>query len=71
MESPKTGIVLLVLVAFTTASGAFLGWTMRPKAAPAEVVMPASELPVGVSGAAIEIPAPAGPNTEKRLLSGQ
>jgi len=71
MESPKTGIVLLALVAFTTASGAFLGWTMRPKAAPVEVAKPATGLPIGVSGAAIETPAPAGPNTEKLPSSGQ
>ena len=71
MESPKTGIVLLMLVAFTTASGAFLGWTMRPKPAPVEVVRPAAELSVGVAGTTIETPAPAGTNTEKRLLSGQ
>jgi hypothetical protein len=30
MESPKTGVLLLALVAVTTAAGGFLGWTRRP-----------------------------------------
>ncbi|NTV70612.1 MAG: hypothetical protein HGA71_10745 [Azonexaceae bacterium] len=37
-ESPRTGIILLVLVAVTTASGGFLGWTSRGQAAPVQVV---------------------------------
>jgi len=45
MESPKTGIILLSLVAITTASGAFLGWTLRPPALPAEMAKPAAEMP--------------------------
>jgi hypothetical protein len=32
MESPRTGILLLALVAVTTAAGGFLGWTLRPPA---------------------------------------
>ena len=43
MESPKTGIALLVLVAITTASGALLGWTLRPPATPAEAPKPVVE----------------------------
>jgi hypothetical protein len=71
MESPKTGILLLALLAFTTVSGAFLGWTLRPKAAPAEEVSPGTRSPVGVSGATIEIPLSAGPNPEKPTSSDQ
>jgi hypothetical protein len=71
MESPKTGILLLALLAFTTVSGAFLGWSMRPKAAPAEQVSPATRSPVGVSGATIEIPLSAGTNSEKQPSSSQ
>lgn len=30
MESPKTGILILVMLAVTTLAGGFLGWTVRP-----------------------------------------
>lgn len=46
MESPKTGIILLALVAITTASGAFLGWTLRPPAVLIEKANPLAETPV-------------------------
>ena len=29
MESPKTGILILVIVALVTVIGAFLGWQLR------------------------------------------
>jgi hypothetical protein len=45
MESPKTGIVLLALVAVTAASGGFLGWTLRPPAVLVEMAKPATETP--------------------------
>jgi hypothetical protein len=45
MKSAKTGIVLLALVAISTASGIFLGWTPQPPAVPVESVMPAPEMP--------------------------
>ena len=45
MESPKTGIILLALVAVTTASGGFLGWTLRPPAVQVEKAKPVVETP--------------------------
>ncbi|MGB4064484.1 MAG: hypothetical protein WBK19_11730 [Azonexus sp.] len=56
MESPKTGLILLALVAVTTASGAFLGWTLRPPAEPVEAVKPVAETPVD-SPASLKVPA--------------
>lgn len=56
MESPKTGLVLLALVAISTASGAFLGWTLRPPAMPVEAVKPVAETPADVP-AGLKVPA--------------
>jgi len=56
MESPKTGLILLALVAITTASGAFLGWTLRPPAAPVEVAKTVAETPVDAP-ASLRVPA--------------
>jgi hypothetical protein len=56
MESPKTGIILLVLLAVTTASGAFLGWTLRPPALPVEAANPAAATPADVP-ASLKAPA--------------
>jgi hypothetical protein len=70
MESPRAGIILLALVAVTTASGTFLGWTMRPQASPLKVARPVSESPVGVPGAAIETLSATEPISEKRPTSG-
>lgn len=52
MESPRTGIVLLVLVAVSTAAGGFLGWTLRPPVVPVEAVKPAPATPVGATAEA-------------------
>jgi hypothetical protein len=56
MESPKTGIALLALVAITTASGAFLGWMLRPPAVSVEAAKPVAETP-GDAPASLRIPA--------------
>lgn len=56
MESPRTGIVLLVLVAISTASGAFLGWTLRPPAVHVEAAKPAAETPAETP-AKLKVPA--------------
>ena len=68
MESPKAGIVLLVLVAITTASGAMLGLSMRPQAASADLQQPANETPVGTLG---ETRVPAETVIEKQPASSQ
>ncbi|MBT9523208.1 MAG: hypothetical protein IV101_20210 [Dechloromonas sp.] len=56
MESPKTGLILLALVAITTASGAFLGWTLQPPAVPVEAAKPVADAPVEAP-ASLKVPA--------------
>ena len=68
MESPKAGIVLLVLVAITTASGAMLGLSMRPQAASVDLQQPANERPAGALG---ETRVPAETVIEKQPFSSQ
>ncbi|MBS1144624.1 MAG: hypothetical protein H6R14_2030 [Proteobacteria bacterium] len=67
MESPKTGILLLALVAATTASGALLGWHLRPPAASVEAAKPAAE----VSDRAMESPVPGAPGSDKPPAAAQ
>jgi len=50
MESPKKGIILLALLAITTASGAFLGLSLRPPAVAVDVAKPVTETPADSPG---------------------
>ncbi|MBL8428333.1 MAG: hypothetical protein JNJ95_00355 [Dechloromonas sp.] len=71
MESPKAGIALLVLVAITTASGALLGWTMRPQAVSVVVLQPTREIPVAAAGTPGETRVPAETVVEKQPSTSQ
>jgi len=44
MESPKTGILILTMLAVTTLAGGFLGWTVRQQGASPQSAV---ALPVG------------------------
>lgn len=54
MESPKTGILLLALLALATASGGLLGWNLGPPPVETSSTQPVSEMPG-------DIPCPACP----------
>jgi hypothetical protein len=56
MESSRTGLILLALVAIATVSGAFLGWTLRLPAIPAEAAKTVAETPADVP-AGLRVPA--------------